>query len=62
MFKKGCYKWSMLGFIFTVLLGVVLLTGVATADINDQVALLDFDTATLDDVIAIFGEPIRYHW
>jgi len=34
----------------------------ATSDINAKVAKLDIDTATLDDVIRIFGEPVRYFW
>jgi len=34
----------------------------ATLDINAKVAKLDIDTATLDDVIRIFGEPVRYFW
>jgi len=32
------------------------------SDINAKVAQLDIDTATLDDVIRIFGEPIKYLW
>ena len=31
-------------------------------DINAKVAQLNIDTATLDDVIRIFGEPIEYLW
>ena len=34
----------------------------APADINDTVAQLDIDTANLQDVIAIFGEPSEYVW
>jgi hypothetical protein len=45
-----------------MLLALLLVVNVAVADINDQVALLDIDTATLDDVIDIFGEPVEYHW
>jgi hypothetical protein len=62
MFNKNSYNWSMSGLIFTALLGLVFLSSIAVADINDQVAQLDFDTATLDDVIAIFGEPLEYRW
>lgn len=32
------------------------------SDINAKVDQLDIDTATLDDVIQIFGEPERYLW
>jgi predicted outer membrane repeat protein len=48
--------------IFMALLGLVFFAGIAVADINDQVAQLDIDTATLDDIIDIFGEPVKYHW
>ena len=41
---------------------LILLTTTASADINDQVAQLDIDTAILDDIIDIFGEPVRYVW
>jgi len=33
-----------------------------SSDINDKVAQLDIDTAELDDVIRIFGEPEEYIW
>lgn len=32
------------------------------SDINAKVAQLDIDKATLDDVIQIFGEPMKYSW
>ena len=32
------------------------------SDINAKVAQLNIDTATLDDVIRVFGEPIKYLW
>ncbi len=32
------------------------------SDINAKVAQLDIDTANLDDVIQIFGEPTKYIW
>jgi hypothetical protein len=41
--------------------GLSPIRGVA-ADINEQVARLDLDRATLDDVIRIFGEPQSYAW
>jgi serine protease AprX len=34
----------------------------SVSDINAKVAQLDMDTATLDDVIQIFGEPKEYLW
>lgn len=53
---------------FVVLAGMVGLIFVGPAisqsesDINAKVAQLDIDTATLDDVIRIFGEPAKYYW
>jgi hypothetical protein len=46
-------------------LAVLLISGFVTAhracaDINDQVARIDLATATLDDVIRVFGEPKAY--
>ena len=43
-----------------VLLGVCGLK--SAGDINAKVAQLDINTANLDDVIRIFGEPIKYLW
>jgi len=37
-------------------------TSKPASDINAKVAQLDIDTATLDDVIRIFGEPVEYKW
>jgi len=62
MLQKSSYNCSLSGVIFTALLGVVFLSSIAVADINDQMAQLDFDTATLDDIIDIFGEPLQYLW
>ncbi|MHC4638454.1 MAG: choice-of-anchor Q domain-containing protein [Planctomycetota bacterium] len=62
MLKKSSYNWSMSELVFTALLGLILLSSIAVADINDKVAQLDFDTATLDDIIDIFGEPVAYLW
>ena len=53
---------SGLGLGVLLLVAVVLVAGVAEADLNDQVGQLDFDTAGLDDVIGIFGEPVTYLW
>jgi len=33
-----------------------------TSNINAKIAQLDIDNATLDDVIRIFGEPLKYCW
>jgi hypothetical protein len=41
--------------------GLLCVRGVA-ADINEQVAHLDLDKATLADVIRVFGEPKAYTW
>jgi len=62
MFKRNSYNLSAPAVVFVVLMGVVGLAEVAAAGINEQVAQLDFDTAGLDDVIRIFGEPVKYHW
>jgi hypothetical protein len=35
---------------------------IAKSDINAKVAQLNIKTATLDDVIRIFGEPTEYRW
>jgi hypothetical protein len=59
---KSYHRSSVIGFVFIVLSGGLFLSGIASADINDQIAQLDIDTATLDDVIDIFGEPLKYHW
>ena len=56
MFRKTFYNWLIAGSV------LVLLTTIASADINDQVAQLDIDNAHLDDVIRIFGEPVEYSW
>lgn len=45
-----------------VMLSTLSLTGIVTTNINDKVAQLNIDTATLDDVIRIFGEPEKYFW
>lgn len=43
--------------------GIVLIgVGYARADINKQVAQLNIGTSTKGDVIAVFGEPIKYIW
>ena len=60
--KQDFYKWPMRIFVLLVLQSSVLMIGVAAANINDQIAQLDIDTATLDDVIRIFGEPFEYIW
>jgi serine protease AprX len=62
MFKNSFYNCLATGFAFTAVLSVVFLSSMAVADINDQVAQLDIDTANLDDIIDIFGEPVRYNW
>jgi serine protease AprX len=46
--------------MFVVFLGDCNLT--SAQDINAKVAQLDFNTANLDDVIRIFGEPEKYFW
>lgn len=54
--------------VFAILITMVaiFLAGPSTSkpasDINDKITLLDIDTAALEDVIRIFGEPIKYLW
>ncbi|MHC4737426.1 MAG: S8/S53 family peptidase [Planctomycetota bacterium] len=57
MFKKSSYNWSIQSFVF-----LMLLASIVAADINDKIAKLDIDTASLDDVIRIFGKPEEYLW
>ena len=65
-FEKGSYRWSTLAVVLLTVLGGVVLTNAEEAkelfDINATVAQLDIDNATLDDVIYIFGEPLKYVW
>lgn len=46
--------------IVAVLLGACNFT--SAQDINTKVSQMDFNTANLDDVIRIFGEPEKYLW
>ena len=54
--------------LFAISVSIVAVFAVCPAiskpisDINAKVAQLDIDTATLDDVIRIFGEPTKYYW
>ncbi|UCF43213.1 MAG: M56 family metallopeptidase [Planctomycetota bacterium] len=65
-FKKGSYQWSVLAVVLLAVLGGVALTNAETAeslsDLNAKVAQLDIDNAVLDDVIYVFGEPLKYVW
>ncbi len=45
-----------------LLIGGLLPVRTTEADINEQVGRLDLATATLDDVIRIFGAPQSYAW
>ncbi|MHC4117450.1 MAG: hypothetical protein ACYSWO_08065 [Planctomycetota bacterium] len=54
MFRKRCSKW--------LIVGLLLATTVAGADIKEKIAQLDIDKATLSDVIKTFGEPTKYVW
>ena len=50
-------------FILIIVIALCLAGSAASktgSDINAKVAQLDIDTATLDDVIQIFGEPMKY--
>jgi serine protease AprX len=54
--------------VLTILLSIVVAflagfdTSESASDINAKLAKLDIDTATLNDVIRIFGEPEKYVW
>lgn len=48
------------GFLLTVLL--LAATVPAEGDINQKIASLDMKSADLDDVIAVFGQPLNYYW
>jgi hypothetical protein len=54
MFRKRFFNWLIVGLLLT--------TTVATADITEKIAQLDIDSATIDDVIKTFGEPTKYIW
>lgn len=65
-FKKSSYQWSISAVALLAVLGCVALTNAETAknlsDLNAKVAQLDIDNAVLNDVIEIFGEPLKYVW
>lgn len=54
MIKRRCYSW--------LIVGLLLATTVAAADIGEKIAQLDIDKATLSDVIKTFGKPTKYIW
>lgn len=54
--------WSVSWLVFLVLLLSISLTTIVVADFNDKIAKIDINTATLDDVTQIFGEPEKYLW
>ena len=62
MFKQNLYRWLVPCFIFSVLLSPILLTAIAVADINDQVAQIGTGPADFSDAIVIFGQPSDYRW
>ncbi len=49
---------------FAVVLGMALVPhfGCASGDLTAKVAKIDIDHATRDDLIAAFGNPVRYAW
>jgi hypothetical protein len=54
-------------FLFVVICAVALFAYIPVfsqteSDINAKVAQLNIDSATLEDVIRIFGEPMEYRW
>ena len=65
-FKKTSGLWQALACILIVMLGGVALTNAEQTapkpNINDKIAKLDIDNATLNDVIRTFGEPKKYVW
>jgi len=57
---KKCISTIWLISIVAVFLGACSLT--SAQDTNTKVSQLDINTANLDDVIRIFGEPEKYLW
>jgi hypothetical protein len=57
---KKCISTTWLIIIVAVFLGACRLT--SAQDINTKISQLDTNTANLDDVIRIFGEPEKYLW
>jgi hypothetical protein len=55
-------RWKTLIMVVVLLSGGLLPIRGAGADINEQVARLDLEKATLDDAIRVFGEPRAYAW
>lgn len=62
MFESGLPRCSRAGLVFLALFWTSSLNAVTAANINNKVAQLDTATATLEDVIRIFGEPEKYFW
>jgi hypothetical protein len=54
MFRKRNLSW--------LIVGLLLATTIAAADIDEKIAQLDIDKATLSDVIKTFGKPTKYVW
>jgi len=62
MFGKTFHDKTAVLFVLAALLQSLLSANMTAADINVQMAQLDIDTATRDDVIQIFGQPEKYVW
>ncbi len=60
--KKAVKRAKMLTIAAVLAIGGLGPVVHVRADINEQVAQLDIDKATLKDVIRIFGEPQSYSW
>jgi hypothetical protein len=62
LLKKISCRLLVLAVIGLLVCAVSADVKAATSDINAKVAQLDIDTATLADVIRVFGEPEKYLW
>ena len=65
-FKKSLYRKSILILLLSIVLGAMTLPGAhrgsPASDLNTKVAQIDIDNARLDDLIRLFGNPVRYIW
>lgn len=61
-YKRSIVSLAPYCLCFFVMLTITVLSGTAETNINEKVSQLDMNSATLDDVIRIFGEPGKYVW
>ena len=65
-FKKYLYGKPILALLLSIVLGAMTLTAAqrrsAASDLSSKIAQINIDTANLDDVVRILGEPKIYCW